>query len=99
MLLIEVVNLQALSKCSDAGGFDNEEDAARAHDIMALKCRGANSSTNFNQDNYRLLLPKLDKASKVHTSNQQLCSGIYECCRGVVDCLPHFEQCRHACND
>lgn len=46
------------------GGFDSEEDAARAHDIMALKCRGDNGLTNYSQNDYAALLPELDKTSK-----------------------------------
>ena len=47
------------------GGFDCEEDAARAHDVMAMKCRGMNSTTNYEHKDYEHLLPRLEKLSKV----------------------------------
>ena len=47
-----------------AGGFDKEEDAARAHDVMAVKCRGMKSITNYNHTDYKDLLPQLEKLSK-----------------------------------
>lgn len=47
------------------GGFDCEEDAARAHDVMAIKCRGKQSTTNYDRKDYEELLPQLDKLSKV----------------------------------
>ncbi|KAL3137596.1 hypothetical protein ABBQ38_004877 [Trebouxia sp. C0009 RCD-2024] len=46
------------------GGFDCEEDAARAHDVMALKCRGKQSTTNYDRKDYEELLPQLEKLSK-----------------------------------
>ncbi len=48
-----------------AGGFNSEEDAARAHDVMAIKCRGADSITNYSSDDYSTLLPQLQKLTKV----------------------------------
>ncbi|KAL0053246.1 hypothetical protein WJX82_003131 [Trebouxia sp. C0006] len=46
------------------GGFNSEEDAARAHDVMAIKCRGAESITNNSPDDYSTLLPQLQKLTK-----------------------------------
>ena len=48
-----------------SGGFDCEEDAARAHDVMAMKCRGVKSTTNYDHKDYEHLLPRLEKISKV----------------------------------
>lgn len=48
-----------------SGGFDCEEDAARAHDVMAMKCRGMQSTTNYDHQDYEHWLPKLEKLSKV----------------------------------
>ena len=50
-----------------AGGFNTEEDAARAHDVMAMKCRGTASITNYSQDDYMSLYPRLQKLSKVQS--------------------------------
>ena len=59
----------AMQRCgAHAGGFDCEEDAARAHDVMAMKCRGLSSITNYSHSDYEDLLPKLDKLSKVLAS-------------------------------
>lgn len=38
--------------------------AGKAHDVMALKCRGADSPLNFAMDEYAELLPMLAKLSK-----------------------------------
>lgn len=59
-----------------AGGFNSEEDAARAHDVMAMKCRGADSVTNFSQDDYAPLLPQLQKLTKVCLQTQQLLHAV-----------------------
>ena len=34
------------------GGFDSEEDAARAYDLVALACKGLHVATNFGQRTY-----------------------------------------------
>ena len=39
--------------------------AGKAHDVMALKCRGAESPLNFGLDEYDDLLPMLPNLSKV----------------------------------
>ncbi|KAK9915253.1 hypothetical protein WJX75_006763 [Coccomyxa subellipsoidea] len=46
------------------GGFDVEEHAGKAHDVMALKCRGPNSPLNFALEEYDELLPMLPSLSK-----------------------------------
>ncbi|EIE26886.1 AP2-domain-containing protein, partial [Coccomyxa subellipsoidea C-169] len=46
------------------GGFDVEEHAGKAHDVMALKCRGPNSPLNFAQEEYDELLPMLPSLTK-----------------------------------
>ncbi|DBA91594.1 TPA: AP-2 complex subunit beta [Trebouxia sp. C0004] len=54
------------------GGFNSEDDAARAHDVMAIKCRGADSITNYSPDDYSTLLPQLQKLTKVYDEVRQL---------------------------
>jgi len=39
--------------------------AGKAHDVMALKCRGPNSPLNFGLEEYDELLPMLPSLSKV----------------------------------
>jgi hypothetical protein len=39
------------------GGFDNEVQAAKAHDIMAVKCRGVKTIVNFKLGVYEDALP------------------------------------------
>lgn len=39
------------------GGFDNEVQAAKAHDIMAVKCRGVKTIVNFKLAVYEDALP------------------------------------------
>ncbi|KAL6761065.1 hypothetical protein V8C86DRAFT_968220 [Haematococcus lacustris] len=34
------------------GGFQLEEHAAKAHDLMAIKCRGINTTLNFSPETY-----------------------------------------------
>ncbi|KAK9826847.1 hypothetical protein WJX81_007439 [Elliptochloris bilobata] len=46
------------------GGYDSEEHAGKAHDVMALKCRGGASPLNFAMGEYAELLPMLAKLSK-----------------------------------
>ncbi|CAK0780184.1 hypothetical protein CVIRNUC_004961 [Coccomyxa viridis] len=46
------------------GGFDIEEHAGKAHDVMALKCRGPGSPLNFGLEEYEELLPMLPTLSK-----------------------------------
>lgn len=47
------------------GGFDNEQHAAKAHDIMALKCRGVGTIINFKMPIYDTLIPLLDMVTRV----------------------------------
>ena len=51
------------------GGHATEEGAARAHDIMALKCRGAESTLNYARNDYTFLGDKFDSLSKVKTAS------------------------------
>lgn len=39
--------------------------AGKAHDVMALKCRGPSSPLNFGLEEYDELLPMLPSLSKV----------------------------------
>ena len=41
------------------GGFDNEEEAALAHDIAAVRFRAHDANTNFNISNYKQELKHL----------------------------------------
>lgn len=45
------------------GGFDNEVQAAKAHDAMAIKCRGLKTIVNFKTAVYQELLPFLQDAT------------------------------------
>jgi hypothetical protein len=47
------------------GGFDAEQQAAKAHDVMAIKSRGPRTIINFRAHLYAGLLPYLDRLSKV----------------------------------
>ena len=44
--------------------------AGKAHDVMALKCRGPNSPLNFALEEYDELLPMLPSLSKVCLHDQ-----------------------------
>jgi hypothetical protein len=57
------------------GGFDNEVDAAKAHDIMAIKTRGVRTLVNFKLGVYEAVLPFLDKEdlSRVSTAPPPPC--------------------------
>lgn len=46
------------------GGFDIESQAAKAHDIMALKCRGPNTVMNFNLNIYEHVAEAVEKISR-----------------------------------
>jgi hypothetical protein len=52
------------------GGFDNEVQAAKAHDIMAVKCRGLKTIVNFKLGMYEDALP--------YITNPQLARVSYE---------------------
>ena len=47
------------------GGFESEEDAARAYDIAALASKGLDVPTNFGMASYQAELQQLKDASKV----------------------------------
>ena len=66
-LVIDVHKLCCWLQCcwTVSGGFDCEEDAARAHDVMAIKSRGLKSSTNYDHKDYEHLLLTLENLSKV----------------------------------
>ena len=46
--------------------------AGKAHDVMALKCRGAGSPLNFGLDEYGDLVPMLPQLSKVRASPHRM---------------------------
>ncbi|OUS47153.1 hypothetical protein BE221DRAFT_73475 [Ostreococcus tauri] len=46
------------------GGFDSEEQAALAYDVIAVKCRGIKAQTNFDMRNYAQELANLDGIEK-----------------------------------
>ena len=46
------------------GGFDSEEQAAIAYDVIAVKCRGMKAQTNFDLRNYANELNALESISK-----------------------------------
>ena len=47
------------------GGFEREEDAARAYDIAALACKGPMVATNFDSSEYSEELDAVRGCSKV----------------------------------
>ncbi len=47
------------------GGFEREEDAARAYDIAALACKGPMVATNFDSSEYTEELDAVRGCSKV----------------------------------
>ena len=46
------------------GGFDTEERAARAYDIVALKCRGRGTETNYPLSEYHEVLEKIEAVTR-----------------------------------
>jgi len=46
------------------GGFDTEERAGRAYDIVALKCRGRDTEMNFPLDDYTDMLEKVESVTR-----------------------------------
>lgn len=56
------------------GGFEREEDAARAYDIAALACKGPMVATNFDASEYTEELDAVRGCSKVcpHTNVEVL---------------------------
>lgn len=42
------------------GGYDTEEQAALAYDLMAVKCRAGHAITNFDLNEYQPELDNLD---------------------------------------
>ncbi len=56
------------------GGFDNEEQAALAYDIAAIKFRAHDANTNYNISNYEQELLHFDEVgiSSNHVSNMQV---------------------------
>jgi len=46
------------------GGFESEERAGRAYDLVVLKCRGAGARTNFAGEDYAALLPYLTSVTR-----------------------------------
>ena len=47
------------------GGFEREGQAGRAHDIMALKCRGEDGPLNRPASEYDALRPIMEELSTV----------------------------------
>ncbi len=56
------------------GGFDNEEQAALAYDIAAIKFRAHDANTNYNISNYEQELLHFDEVGIVskHVSSMQV---------------------------
>lgn len=50
------------------GGFEREGQAGRAHDVMALKCRGEDGPLNRPASEYDALRPLMDEMSTVWAS-------------------------------
>lgn len=50
------------------GGFESEEDAAKAYDIAALASKGKDFNTNFPAQSYQAELAQLRTASKVSSN-------------------------------
>ena len=74
-----------LAAAVHSGGFNCEEDAARAHDIMAMKCRGLKSTTNYEHKDYEHLLPRLEKISKAGCFFIPSCLVICPCASTQTD--------------
>eukprot|EP01023_Acetabularia_acetabulum_P001944 TRINITY_DN10766_c0_g1_i3.p1 TRINITY_DN10766_c0_g1~~TRINITY_DN10766_c0_g1_i3.p1 ORF type:complete len:548 (-),score=114.85 TRINITY_DN10766_c0_g1_i3:294-1937(-) len=45
------------------GGYENEDHAAEAYDVAAIKCKGAKVKTNFNIEKYSELIKCMDNIS------------------------------------
>ncbi len=45
-------------------GFNSEEDAARAYDLVALSCKGLHVATNFGQASYAAELAEIGQSSQ-----------------------------------
>ena len=43
------------------GGFDDEERAGRAYDLVAIRCRGSRATTNFELEEYAGVIPDLTR--------------------------------------
>ena len=67
------------------GGFNTEEDAAHAYDIVALACKGLHVATNFPAASYRDELVSLHSLTQVPWR----CVGLK---LGTAFCLLVFEQ-------
>lgn len=57
------------------GGFNSEEDAARAYDIVALSCKGLHVATNFPSATYTAELAELASSTQVWLQN----IGVHMC--------------------
>ena len=66
--------------------------AGKAHDVMALKCRGPGSPLNFGLEEYEELLPMLPNLSKVRSEICQLLTCV---CQFYHGCLCTVGCCRH----
>lgn len=60
------------------GGFNSEEDAARAYDLVALACKGLHVTTNFGEGAYSDELILMKGNSQVGTSLRGKCQ-YYRC--------------------
>jgi hypothetical protein len=52
------------------GGFDEEVQAAKAHDVMAIKCRGPKTIINLHVRLYAGLIPIFEKLTRVSFRGQ-----------------------------
>jgi hypothetical protein len=66
------------------GGFDNEVQAAKAHDIMAVKCRGVKTIVNFKLGVYEEALPYITSPQLARVSGWQFRLAVDLCVAATV---------------
>ncbi|KAH1092064.1 hypothetical protein J1N35_019321 [Gossypium stocksii] len=66
-------------KYPNIGNYNTQEEAARAYDIAAIKCRGINAVTNFNLSTYASWLrPELTNNTEIESVQSTSCYSLIE---------------------